>query len=303
MPVGILGSGALGCVYGGSLHEAGEEVRLIDTWAEHVEGINRDGLIMEREQDRQVVHPEATTAPETLGTLDVLFVLVKATQTRQALDDVSGAIDEETTVVTVQNGLKNVDIIGEQVPEAQIVSGSTMIGATVTAPGTVRLHQHGETVLGGQQSNRVQEVVTMLERTPLAVSAIDDPRETIWSKQLVNVSIKPIGALTELPNGEIAASEHLLGIMDKLLSETMSVAAAAGISLDETEPLDHIVKVCERTSEKHTSMLVDIEQERETEIDQINGAVAEYGARHDVPTPYNDLVTALVHGKEASYLD
>jgi 2-dehydropantoate 2-reductase len=302
MTVGILGSGALGCVYGGALHEAGEDVHLIDTWAEHVDAISRDGLTITGEHDR-VVWPDATTDPGTVGSVDVLFVLVKATQTRDALRDASGLVDGETTVVTVQNGLKNVAIIGEQVPTAQIVSGTTMVGATVTGPGTVRLHRRGKTVIGGDRLDRVREVTGLLEPTPLPVSTVADPREAVWSKQLVNVAVKPTAALTGLTNGGLVASEHVLEVMEQLLAETGRVAAAAGIALEEPEPLDRVVEVCERTSGKRSSMLVDIEQERETEIDHINGVVAEYGARHDVPTPYNDLVTALVHGREAAYLD
>jgi 2-dehydropantoate 2-reductase len=303
MTVGILGAGALGCTYGGALHEAGEDVYLVDTWTEHVDSISRDGLTITGEHGDRVVRPDATTDPGAVGPVDVLFVLVKATQTREALQEASGLVDGETTVVTVQNGLKNVAIIGEQVPPAQIVSGTTMIGATVTGPGAVRLHRRGETVLGGDRPDRVREVTGLLEPTPLPVSAVADPREAVWSKQLVNVAIKPTAALTGLTNGGLVTSEHVLEVMDRLLAETERVAAAAGITLDEPEPLGHVVDVCERTSEKRSSMLVDVEQERRTEIDHINGVVAEYGARHDVPTPYNDLVTALVHGREAVYLE
>ncbi|MFC7133249.1 MULTISPECIES: ketopantoate reductase family protein [Salinibaculum] len=303
MTVGILGAGALGCTYGGYLHDAGESAHLIDVWDKHVEEINQNGLTITSGADERVVTPRATTDPDEVGVVDTLFVLVKATQTREALSNAAGVVGPETTVVTLQNGLKNVEILSEQVAEHQIVSGSTMVGATVTGPGSVRLYRVADTVVGGDDADRAREVVSLLEQTPLPASMVADPRAAIWSKQLVNVAVKPTAALTELPNGALVASEHVLSVMDQLLSETREVAAAAGIALDESDPLDRVIDACERTSEKHSSMLVDIEQERETEIDHINGTVAEYGASHGVATPYNDLVTALVHGKEATYLD
>jgi 2-dehydropantoate 2-reductase len=303
MNVGILGAGALGCTYGGYLFEAGETVHLIDVWDEHVEAINRDGLTITTDDDERVVPVTATTDPGEVGAVDVLFVLVKATQTREALREAADLVDADTTVVTLQNGLRNVEVIAEQVPERQIVSGSTMVGATVVGPGAVRVHRIADTVVGGSEANSIRTVVELLEAAPLPVSTVDDARAAIWSKQLVNVAVKPTAALTGLRNGALVASDDVLGVMEELLSETLAVASAAGIEIDEERPLERVVDACERTSEKRSSMLVDIDAGRPTEIDHINGTVAEYGSRFGVATPYNELVTALVHGKEANYLD
>jgi 2-dehydropantoate 2-reductase len=303
MTVGIVGAGALGCVYGGYLHRAGERVHLIDVWDDHVAAINGDGLAIESNGERETLTPDATTEPDDIGVVDVAFVLVKATQTRAAVRNARSVFGEETTVVTLQNGLKNVDILGELVDESHIVSGTTMVGATVLSPGTVRLYRTGETVIGGDEEHRVDEIVSLLERANLPVSTVADPRQAIWSKQLVNVAVKPTAALTGLPNGKLVASEAVRSLMDHLLSETLAVADEAGFSLPEDDPLGRVIDVCERTQDKRSSMLVDIQQERKTEIDHINGAVVEYGDRYGVATPYNDAVTTLVRARESSYLD
>jgi len=304
MEVAIIGAGALGSVYGAYFQASGVNVHLLDVWEDHIVAISENGLRIERDSEVDlVVEPHATTQPGDIGTVDVAFVLVKATQTREAMRGAEPIIGEETTVVTVQNGLNNVDVVGEFVPSRRIVGGSSMISAELIGPGRVHLISVGETNVGAETGARPQAIARLISEAGLPATTVEDPRKAIWSKQLVNVAVKPLAALTELQNGGLVASDELVALMEGLLLETVSVAEAAGIALDAEDPLETTIEACERGPEKRSSMLVDVQAGRRTEIDHINGAVVEYGRRYGVPTPYNETVTALVRGKQASYLD
>jgi 2-dehydropantoate 2-reductase len=50
MKIAIIGAGAMGCLYGAKLSTLpGNEVFLIDIWKEHVEAINKNGLMVEEQ--------------------------------------------------------------------------------------------------------------------------------------------------------------------------------------------------------------------------------------------------------------
>jgi len=133
--IGIVGAGALGGLFGGYLHESGRDVVLVDKDPGLVERIGEDGLTIARtDGETLTVHPDITTTPAEVQPVDVLFVFVKAIHTRQAIQDAEPMRHDETVVVTVQNGLGNLDILREHVPADRVVGGTTTEGASVREP-------------------------------------------------------------------------------------------------------------------------------------------------------------------------
>ena len=78
MKIGILGAGAVGCAYGHLLHLGGQDVILVDVWAEHIERIRAAGLEIEGAGTTSVARIDATTDPSELRDVEAVLVLVKA---------------------------------------------------------------------------------------------------------------------------------------------------------------------------------------------------------------------------------
>lgn len=299
--VAVLGAGALGGVFGGYLEQSGVDVTLVDVWEEHVDRITEEGLRIERpDREDVVVTPTATTDPETVGTVDVLFVFVKSYHTKDAMASSSALYDEETTVVTLQNGLLNMGYIAEYVPERNIVGGATTIGSSMEGPGHVLHTGWGETKIAGYEQDRVDTVADLLEGCGVDVETADDPEAVIWAKQFVSVGIKPVAALTGLLDGPLSDYEESAQVMDRLVEEAIEVAKARGIPI-EGDPVAETHRNCQINYETMSSMLEDVQNERPTEIDQINGAIVEYADQEGIDVPYNRMATNLIKAKQRGY--
>lgn len=304
MHVGVIGAGAMGGLFGALLDRAGHEVSIVDTDRAVVAAIEESGIRVEGdERDGFAAFPEITTDPGSIGTVDVLFVFVKSNYTGVALDSAGPMLGPETSVVTLQNGLSNFDVLRERVGEARALGGYTTLGANTAEPGRVRQVGGGKSVLGGGDGDRAGAVADLLNDAGLRTEAVPDPLPHIWDKQFVNVGVKPVAALTELRNGRLAEEEATRDAIRALIEEALAVARARDIEVIAEDPVSHTFEVLRDKGDKKSSILEDVERGRRTEIDYINGAVVEYGRDLGVPTPHNELAVNLVRGKEAGYLE
>lgn len=135
MKFGIVGAGAMGCLLGGFLAKAQEEVWLIDVWEEHIKEINKNGLQVVQEDKGESIPINSTFYPQEVGLCDVVIVSTKFHNTRAAVENALPMIGPETLVMTIQNGIGNVEIISEFVPPQQILFGLTTLGSVVLKPG------------------------------------------------------------------------------------------------------------------------------------------------------------------------
>ena len=302
--IGIVGAGALGGLFGGYIKASGADVYLVDKNVELIEKINQDGLTINQPGGTEMtVHPTATTTPSDIRPVDVLFLFVKAIHTEAAIQDATPMLDDETIVVTVQNGLKNMEIIREYVPSEQVVGGTTTEGSSLSALAHVSHTGQGLTKIGGDNHDAAVQVANFLTTAGIETNVVENPESHIWEKQIVSVAIKPTAALTELLDGPLAEYDETTWVMEQLVDEAVAVAKAKGVELLSEDPLNTVREVCEVNYETKSSMLEDIHEHRKTEIDHINGAIVEYGEQEGIKTPYNRMAVALVMGKERSYLD
>ncbi|MFB6159599.1 MAG: ketopantoate reductase family protein [Haloferacaceae archaeon] len=307
MRFGIVGTGALGGVYGGLLHANGEDVHCYEADGAIVDAIDEEGLRIERPDDEAlVVDLPVTTDPAEVDPVDVAFVFTKSFDTEQAMRDAAPMIDGRTRVATVQNGVLNVEIIAEHVPRERVLGGYTRAGANTLAPGHVEfMGMSGSgSHLGGEDYETAREVARRLTGAGLGTEAVEDPLPYIWKKQLRNVARKPLSALTELRNGPQSELPETRAVARGLIEEAMAVARAKDIEVLDDDPVASFLQpVAPEKYEKKSSILEDVENERRTEIEQITGAVVQYGEEEGIDTPYNRMATNLVLAKEQSYLD
>jgi 2-dehydropantoate 2-reductase len=125
--------------------------------------------------------------------------------------------------------------------------------------------------------------------------------DLIWGKLIVNVGINPLTAITRLKNGRLPDLPSTRMIMEEAVKEAVAVAQAKGIDLPYSDPLARVIEVCHATAENVASMLQDVLNRRETEIDAINGAIVREGKIMNIPTPVNFTLLSLVHAIQDTY--
>ena len=148
MKITVIGAGAMGSLFGAYLGAGGNEVTLVDVWEEHVEAINKNGLLVEEENGPSVFRVPAVTETRHLGIQDLVVIFVKSYHTAGSLKSARNLLGENTVVLTLQNGLGNAEVISESSGDVTVIAGTTSHGATVLGPGRIRHAWSGETVIG-----------------------------------------------------------------------------------------------------------------------------------------------------------
>ncbi|WP_254525832.1 ketopantoate reductase family protein [Natrinema caseinilyticum] len=303
MKIAVIGAGALGCLYGGFLATAGHDVWLIHHRQSTVDSLNRTGIRIESDDGVTSVSVPATTDAAEVGDADLVLVFVKAHQTIDALEQHDGCIGPETTLLSLQNGLRHYDQLADVVGADRALAGVSYQGARIDRPGQITQTAAGRSVLGGGDPQTARDVVRILAAAGLPADRVDDPTRAIWAKQLVSLPVKPVAALTRLPNGQLVTTDGPRSVMERIVREAELVAATVGIDLPDADPMERVVDICRSGPTHRSSMLQDVLDERKTEIDEINGALVDIARAENVDVPANALVTELVRGLERSYLE
>ena len=297
----VIGPGALGILFSVMLHDASQDVSVLDYREERAHFLNANGLRL-LEKDRVIdAHPLVATKVEPLVPADFVLVLVKAHQTRSVIPVVRTLCSSETIVLSLQNGIGAADILGEAVPAENIFLGTTTHGANLVSPGVVRHAGSGPTVIGphhpdSSSMHRLDELAEIFNKAGFNTSVVKDIYPYLWRKLLVNVGINPLTALTGLRNGALLDFPQTRRLQEMAVAEAFGIVKASDIDLgmDISEVLEMVREVCVKTGENISSMLQDRLNGRPTEIGFITGAVAEKALRLGMSAPVNEMLTQLV---------
>ena len=298
----IAGAGAMGCLFAGMLAGARHELCLLEKDAGRVHAIRCSGVGIEREgAELQVTMPSITSSVSDAGIADMLLLLVKAYDTENAVQACLPVIGPDTIVLTLQNGLGNIEAVNKYVPQSQILAGTTAHGATLLGNGRVRHAGRGDTVIGAlapEGVTRAHAVQEVFQNSGIPATVSADIQSVLWGKLLVNAGINALTAIMEVKNGRVGDIEHLHAVMERAVHEGAAVALRLGIALPYSDPVARTAEVCRATTDNISSMLQDIRSGRRTEIDSINGVVADYGKRLGIATPVNRMLTCLIKSFE-----
>jgi len=299
---GIVGAGAIGCLFGARLKLAGQDVTLIHRDPSIVRSIRKNGVSLKEIDGRFTrIHVPVRKGPTELPGTEALVVAVKAYDTRTVGESYRGMVPPETTILSLQNGLGNFETLQSRLRN-DILAGSTTEGAFSLGPGSVVHTGSGLTVIGGlRRANQdaSSRIKIAFENAGFHTNISSNIRGVLWTKAIVNAAINPLSALTRLPNGALAKSATIEKIAFRVMAEGMSVSRAEGVRLTGN-PRKLWQKILSSTGTNKSSMLQDIERGKTTEIRQLNGAILSRGRTRGVEAPFNEILTRLVLGIEES---
>ena len=266
---------------------------------------NRGIVLRLPDGGRRVVNVQAVSEQDAAprNSFDYALICTKAHDGAAAGAVARDLLHAEGLALTLQNGLGNRERIGEALGLERVMAGVTSQAATLVEPGTVRHAGTGPTLIapiGNEQRLHAITLTTLFNEAGIDTALDDDPDALLWSKLVVNAGINALAAVLRVPNGVLAVVPECRDLVAAAADEAARVAHAMGIRLPWEDPAAGVLEVCGRTAANHASTLQDILRGATTEIDVINGAVAELGARHKVPTPVNSLLTQLVFALEAT---
>jgi 2-dehydropantoate 2-reductase len=299
----IVGCGALGSVIGGHLAQLDEvEVYAYDTSEEHTRAIRERGLQISGASNF-TVSLKATCRPEEIPPCDFGVFATKSLHTRIAIEQSAHIFAGAAPVCSVQNGLGNEEIIAQQV--RYVMRGATTMAVHMRGPGHAGFEFRSNLWIGpfepsGTPYAAVEDLAAVMNRAGLQVVPMLDARGAQWTKLVFNAAVNPVGALTRLHHGAAQRFTPTAALYEGLLQEGEAVASALGITL-HGDPREMITEGARAPGQRNVSMLLDILAGRATEVDFINGAIADAGENLGVSVPLNRALWRLVKGLEHSW--
>ncbi|TAN55838.1 MAG: 2-dehydropantoate 2-reductase [Betaproteobacteria bacterium] len=302
MKIAVVGAGAMGSVYAGLLGAAGHEVWAIDTWREHVEAMQANGLRVEGASGNRIVAVRATMVAADAGVCDLVIIATKAMHVAQAAASAKPLVGPQTLVLSIQNGLGGPDtaasVLGRERLAVGVVGG---FGASMRAPGHAH-HNGWELVrlgeLAGPVTPRLERIAEVWRGAGFRVKCFDDIGQLVWEKLICNCAYSGPCAIGECTTGEVMSDPDLSRVSAACASEAFAVAKAKGIRLDFNDPVAYVRDFGSKIPKARPSVLLDLMAKRKSEIDVINGSIPRVAKDVGLPAPVNDAITALVRAKE-----
>lgn len=305
----IVGCGALGGVIAAHLARLEDvEVWAYDISEAHVRAMKERGLRISGAAEF-TVKLNATTHASEIPACDFGIFATKGPHTRSAIEQTARIFaptgGTAAAVCSVQNGLGHEEIIAEYVPN--VIRGATTLAVHMIGPGHVGFEFYSDLWIGpfepsGTPFERVEKLAQLLNRAGLRVVPMQDARGAQWAKLVFNAAVNPVGALALLHHGAATRFPATGDLYEALLQEGEAVARALGITL-HGDPRKMIAEGASGPGKRNASMLQDILAKRPTEVDFVNGAIAEQGEKAGVAVSLNRAIWQLVKGLEHSWGD
>lgn len=295
MNIVVVGAGAIGSLFGAFLSKKNTVVLLGRT--PHVTEIQHHGLKIKGRTTLQVNVSAVDSINDISLSPDIILLTVKSYDTESAIEQVCNLIQDHTVVISLQNGLDNIEKIEQTVDKKQILTGITTHGAIFSKPGHIQHTGEGTTLIGeldGKESNRLQDIVRMFNDAGIHTQANNDMKKELWVKAIINSSINPLTAFFHCANGYLLENPLLEKTVDLVCEESTQVAQVEGFQLTVPNMIQRTKEVITDTSKNDSSMLQSVQQGKQTEIASINGKIISTGKHHGIRTPLNEILVSLI---------
>jgi 2-dehydropantoate 2-reductase len=295
MNILVIGAGAIGSLFGALLSKKNKVILVGRT--PRINVIQQQGLKITGKNHLSVKITAVDSIKEVTTTPDLILLTVKSYDTETAIKHTAQLLGKETAVLSLQNGLDNIEKIQRVINKNQILAGVTTHGAILSRPGVIRHTGRGATILGeltGRRSPRLDRIVAAFNEAGIETSSSTDINKEIWAKAIINSSINPLTTIFQCQNGYLLDNPVLEHVVESICTESVTVARAEGIDLLPTEMITRTKEVITETAQNYSSMLQSSQLGKQTEIDSINGALVKRGNAQGIPTPLNTILVTLV---------
>jgi len=301
--IAVIGAGPVGCVLAAGFSQAGYEVTLCDVVESLLAPARDPGIYV---QGELTMHGKVARTITSINELaneppDLIFVSVKAT----ALPLISSAIESfhqpGTYVISWQNGIDTELILAEHLGAKWVLRAAVNFGVMLPEAGRVQMAFHHPPhwlqELDSESRAEAQVICELLSKAGLPTNHATRLVDQVWQKSILNAALGPICAVSGKTMSQAMHDPFLREMTENLLKEGIRIARANELNLGWNYFHDS-VRYLATAGDHKPSMLVDLENNRRTEIEYINSKIVAYGDMAGVDAPYNKMIIALVKALE-----
>jgi len=297
LKIAVMGAGGIGGCYGGLLAQAGNDVTLIARGA-HLAAIKEKGLQLIQPEGDFTVAVAATDDPSQVGPVELVIFSVKAHQNSKAVPLIEPLIGEDTTILTIQNGVESAEELGQDYGAERVLPGSAYLLSNITSPGVIKqLSLVPRVAFGESNGDRSQRAVAIRDtfcEANIEAELSDDISKALWSKLLYNSPANAMASAARLSPRDLIEYPHGAAMFRSAIQEVANVGTAYGIPFGQDDVQGAMDLITARPMGARGSMQADLEAGRPLELEAIVGSVRRIGRKVNVPTPVFDMLYTLL---------
>ena len=302
MKIAIVGIGGVGGYYGGLLakqYSEDENVEIVFiARGDHLERIKKNGLNLITEKGTFTARPDlAIDTPSGCGIFDCVIFCVKTYGLEESAKLLWPSIDENTVVMSLLNGVDNADRLRAVLNKGNIYNGCVYIGAHIVRPGVVQQAGSLNKLFFGNESNdkiEANHIENILNEANIDAQYRTDIENIVWEKYVLISAFATATTFLGKTMRGIIDSQKGKKLLDDLLTEVLRVSEAKQIELPKNIRKEIIAKVSAFPPEMKTSMQMDFEKGKRTEIETFTGYIVREAGRYGLSAPtYERIYGAL----------
>jgi 2-dehydropantoate 2-reductase len=311
MKILVMGAGAIGSVFGGFLAENGNDVSFIGR-EQYIQAIKKEGLRISGIWGEHLVRNlQCFTSVSGISAtnFDLILLSVKSFDTEETVKQVLPFVGPETMIVSLQNGLGNIETIAGLAGKEHTIGARVIFGVVLIEPGHFNITVSADKVLLGTISptvpaDKVTQIAAAINNAGITTAITSEIEKYIWIKVLYNCCLNAPSALLDTCYGKLGEFAATRKIIRSVITEVLAVAKECGIDMGfpDTASYEKLLygQLLPTTYDHHASTLQDLKNGKKTEIEALNGAIVRLGKEKGIPTPVNWTLTQLIHGKEGA---
>ncbi len=280
----VYGAGAVGSYYGGMLVKAGYDVTFIAR-EKHFQALKKKGLTLIRDKQKENIPIKVFDNIKSLSNFDYIFICVKSIDTKIVALDIQNIISTNTTVVSLQNGVENEEVITNVIGKKPVIGGLVFVAAKIIEPGIVYQSGYNGGLIGEldfTKSQRVDDLYKIFQSAEIDVKIADDINSELWNKLVWNASFNSISVLTGKTVDKMLEEDYEL--IKDVMTEVKNVAVALKINV-RPDTVEFNLNRSKGFTGFKTSMLQDYERGKPLEIEELVGVVIRKAKENNISVP------------------
>lgn len=291
----MVGAGAVGGFFGAHLAKSNPNVSFL-LRPKTLAAVQQNGLTIRSASGTFTVRPRAASDVRQLPKPDLIILSVKAYDLDEVMAQLDPVLTDQTVILTLQNGVDTEDRLITRLKRDCVVGGVAFIYSKIAAPGVIDHYKKGAVAIGelmGHKSPRVLAIADVFKQAGIPCQLSEDVRKSKWEKMCWNCVFNPLTVIVDDKVAKTLDHPEMLRVIHQIVEEVGAVAAAVKVPLSP-DMAEKVVRWTQEIRDIHTSMYDDWKAGRPTEIDYLNGYIAQKGRELGIPTPVNEALTAMI---------
>lgn len=289
----ICGLGAIGSIYADKIQKFNPDSLRVLVDEERFERYSSNPIIFNGNE----LHFNYILPNDDNFKADLVIIATKYDGLSDVIKNMKNFIQSDTVILALLNGVTSEKIIAETYGREKFLY-SYFIGHSAVRTGRNVIHDDVNTIVYGSENTadieNVQRVKKYFDSVGINYKIPEDIMHSLWLKYMLNVSANQSTAILRLTFGEMLANEKCMDFAINIMKEVQKIAKAEGVKNTDIMIDETIAHLHTMIPEGKTSMLQDVEAGRKTEVDMFAGTVIELGLKHNIQTPYNQIIKKIL---------